>query len=207
MSNDEVNVGAIAKEYFAAFSKAETHLKNAELFCQRKKKEHGLLFPAVNELRYAGFHAARAVTEALTEGEKVVEYEKAISHCRRSSYDSLDAVFQFLVMACRTFQADYSRVVISTVVKDYLEQCVRLMEINDGLWRQPDDKETRWQYMETNLDEVMAIANCWEIAREELNKIQKEERNRRWRETLAMVGVIATVIGAVAAIVAFFNKF
>ena len=70
----------------------------------------GLLFPAVNELRYAGFHASKALT--LDGDDQKEAYESAERHCRRACYDAIDVQIQYCLCECRRFQNDYRLVLI-----------------------------------------------------------------------------------------------
>lgn len=63
------------------YDQAETAIKQAEVLCLCKP------VPALNEMRYAGYHAIRYVE--LPEGqEKEEEHDKCIRHSRRAYYDA-----------------------------------------------------------------------------------------------------------------------
>jgi hypothetical protein len=197
----------IEEEYCKAFSTAETHLKNAEIFI-KSEAIHGVVISAINELRYAGYHVAQALNpnSNLTEAEKIKLYEEAIAHCRRSSFDSLDALFQFAIAQCTIFCKDYRLITISEIIPDYLADCQHLEEIKKELKPQ-DNKELRWANMEKHLGEVFHICEKWNIAREELNKILKKTQNEHWHKTVEMTYWILAAIVACITIISFFKIF
>ncbi|MDR1291539.1 MAG: hypothetical protein LBK06_10095 [Planctomycetaceae bacterium] len=155
MTTDVSDIISAEKDYYAFFAKAEKHLKNAETFFPAEIIEQGLLVPAINELRYAGFHAASALT--LSGAEKIVAYQKAIAHCKRASYDSLDASIQFCFSLCQTFREDYRLITVSDVIPDYSESRGRLDDIADDI-KQHTTKEARWECMEEYFNEVNTIS-------------------------------------------------
>jgi hypothetical protein len=194
---DTSDVASFEKEYCNAFSTAETHLKNAEYLIKSKTIKGGVVIPAINELRYAGYHAALALDTTISQENKIELYKKAIGHCERSSYDSLDALFQFGINQCTIFREDYKLIVISEIIPDYLNDCQRLEKIKNELIRQ-EDKKSRWQNIEKHLNEVLSICEKWNIAREELNK--------RARATiLKIIGAIIGIIGTFTGILMYFR--
>ncbi|MDR2438972.1 MAG: hypothetical protein LBE12_06350, partial [Planctomycetaceae bacterium] len=64
-----VDAGSLEEKYYNAFLLAENHLKNAEYIDQ------SVLIPAINELRYAGSHAAHALVAA-SEEKRIESYQK-----------------------------------------------------------------------------------------------------------------------------------
>jgi hypothetical protein len=68
------------KEFAALFQEAEQGLKQIEHLTDT------LHIPAINELRYAGFHAVQAMAAASAD-ERSANIEKGERHCRRASFD------------------------------------------------------------------------------------------------------------------------
>jgi len=200
------------KEYCDAFETAETHLKDAELFVKDMARLsgddlQGLLFPAVNELRYAGYHASKA--SAWNGEAQNKAYAEALHHCHRSCYDSLDLQIQYCLGECRKFQKDYELVSIGNVIKDYQNDCLVLNRVNQGKPRS-EDAEQDWLALIPVIKELKTIHQKWFVGRDELNKILEEKRNTRWLQFLTsygtMVSAISAVIAAACAIVVLFTK-
>lgn len=194
-------------EYKTAFDEAETHLKNAETFVGTINNNgsadsfyQGLLFPAVNELRYAGYHIAQATSES--GDDQIKSIKKAVNHCHRACYDALDAQIQYCINRCFVFKDDYRKVVISHVLPGYNDECVRLDDINEEL-KNTNNKEERWRKIKTYLADVQSIHKKWDRSRDELNKMLEEKRNARFYQVVVIsVGTVA----AIAAIATFFCK-
>ncbi len=79
----EHNAAGLPHIYAEEFSKAENALKKYEHLANET------LIPSVNEIRYAGSHAALAVS--LQPGEQAdEECRRAIRHAKRARYDVLE---------------------------------------------------------------------------------------------------------------------
>jgi hypothetical protein len=201
------DVASFEEKYRSIFSTAETHLKNAEYFIRDKTIEGGVLIPAINELRYAGYHAAQVLAPTISEAEKIEEYKKAIAHCERACFDSLDAQLQFCLRECKTFSNDYKLVVISRVIPNYIDNRTLIENIKDDLKKQ-SNKESRWQCIEKYLNEVSNISKQWNNAREELNKILKEAVDKRWHDTVKLLcTVIGLLLVGITTIISIFMSF
>lgn len=176
-----------------AFEKAERFIKIVEAI------DDEVIIPAINELRYAGFHLTRFLTAPCDE-KRSQEYNSVLSHCRRASYEALDAGLIFLLEKVQTFKEDYKRVVISEVVADYPDILVYADEVNDLLVQPRQDGDNRdedFGAREKAFNELRCIVNKLDKAREELNKkIWKERRNT----ILALVSVAVTLLGVIVTI-------
>jgi hypothetical protein len=190
------------KELFAeAFFEAEKHIKRAGLLILSTVKKTlvseeeitGLLIPAVNELRYAGYHAAKALTAvSIEDAEKA--YEAAIKHCHRSSYDSLEASFQFCLKECGTFRNDYRLVQIAPIMPSYAADCICLNKIKAALKIQ-QDKETYYKDIEEHLVAISEILERWNAHREDLNKGLADARRNRLFLILGAATFLAALLG------------
>lgn len=191
--------------YREAFERAEKHLKDAERFVGAFASDDmppsdsvgGVFVPAVNELRYAGSHAAQALRDG---ADSKAEYEDAIRHCKRACFDALDAQVQYALEECRQFSVDYSRVVVSTVIKEYTEEKVWLNKFKAKL-RAKAPKEEQWEFLESNISILLEIYARWDCGREELNKMLQDVNSKRWRETVYLVfGAIGTIAAVVTVV-------
>ena len=75
----------IVAELTIEFSRAESACKAFE------HQDGGLPIPVVNELRYAGAHAIKALKRGIDDSEECrEELDKALRHCKRARYDALE---------------------------------------------------------------------------------------------------------------------
>ena len=190
-------------EYAEAFKTAEQHLKFAENIIHiadttgNAEFVSGLLFPAVNELRYSSRHAIQA-TESCGENDREDAWKKARDHCFRASYDAFDAQLQYIISECAIFQNDFRRgVEISQVISEYQEDCRILNKIKKVNYRQTGKREDHWEDMKKHVDILLPILEKWNTARDELNKILRKELLDRWFKTLGIFGGIAAVIALI----------
>ncbi|MGL4941606.1 MAG: hypothetical protein ACRC46_00260 [Thermoguttaceae bacterium] len=198
--------------YRESFERAEHYLKEAEFFVGPLSprdialggSKSGVLVPSINELRYAGRHAA----QALRDGADVnAEYEDAIRHCNRACFDAIDAQIQYILAECRRFCDDYGRVVVSTIINDYGADKAWINKFKEELSANVLPKEDRWRWLdwlESNLPKLRAINSRWDCGREELNKMLEEVNSARWHRTvntvLAVIVAAATVVGTILAV-------
>lgn len=101
----------------SAFADAELAIKKAEfIFVNDDTADiDGLLFPPVNELRYAGKH----LSEAACGNNPEENYAKAEHHCKRALYDALDASLLFLLYKIDLFLLEYRGYIVKKVIPEY----------------------------------------------------------------------------------------
>jgi len=202
-----------AENYCKAYRDAEQHVKCAEKTIQSIDPTgktdltggtgslRGILIPSINELRYAGWHAVRAL-EAQNNEDRAVEWDSAEDHCFRASYDAFDAQLQYIVGECAIFQNDYRRgVEISRVISDYQEDCRILNKLKRVDYRQIKSRGDHWKDMQQHVETLLPILEKWNTARDELNKILQDGLFNRW---LKVTGTIVLVVGTVVAILKLF---
>lgn len=175
------------------FKKAEQAVKEVEYIHVE------LTLPAVNELRYAGYHISNFLDNpALTD-----ELNRAIGHCKRSIYDAYEASILYHIKEFRAFNDDYRTVVVSEVLADYNEiyyKITSILEFIRGI-----DKETKDEHYNAckqyhnDLKEVIMRLNA---AREELNKKIKVERKKSF---ISIITTVVAILSLIIAIAAFFG--
>ena len=76
-----------------------------------------VIVPTINELRYAGFHVLKAVTEEDSDvaGRHLF---KAKDHCERAVYDAASSGLVEITGTIKRFQAQYRDIAIADVVRD-----------------------------------------------------------------------------------------
>ncbi|MDR3183273.1 MAG: hypothetical protein LBT89_10230 [Planctomycetaceae bacterium] len=176
-----------------AFEKAEQYLKEDELV------DCGLLIPAVNQLRYAGEHLARAL--CLDDAEKSRNaLNESLNHCYRAVFDALEVKTQFYLGECQDFEKIYGNINITPVIPSYLEDSKAVREIQNTVPKMRRPGENRYQFwdkLENLASSLQTIHAKWMDARQELNKCLKKDRRdtrRFW------IGLILAVAGLIASI-------
>ncbi|MGL6226602.1 MAG: hypothetical protein ACRC10_08245 [Thermoguttaceae bacterium] len=193
------------REYIEEFEAAEQQIKEAENFLKNvlvsdeNETIQGLIFPSVDQLRYAGFHFVQSqklqISGKSDSGNEKFkqQIEKAINHCRRSIYDTNDAIIQFLMGECRQFQSDYRNTVVSTIVTTYMDDCSNLENVKCELSRASRYELTNEQLIgwKTGLVEISAR---WNRSREELNKVLRADLKKARDSVIMLAGVIIAAV-------------
>jgi len=187
-----------AKQAFAqAFDEAEQALKSFEL-----ESLKGLVFPAVNELRYAGRHLVRSLNEDSPK-EQLKQIESGAGHARRAIYDVYDAKTLYYFEQCIKFEEDYAKVLSFFNTADFKQDREALQKIKEDL--AAISREARETYLEKVKDyseSVKKIYVKWNEHRKELNNFIFLEREKGMRHRLAIITII---IGIPSALYAIFN--
>lgn len=102
------------KKIVGLFDRAEVLAKEVE------RLDGDLSIPTINELRYVGYHLARALC---ADSEQLIdkEIERADSHCRRAIYDANEVGIIFVLEYVKEFSARYSDKshLVIEVISDY----------------------------------------------------------------------------------------
>jgi len=88
------------KEIIDLFDKAEEKVKEVEQLAQE------LSVPSINELRYVGYHLARAFCEE-DHQELNIQITKAQGHCKRAIYDAHEIGIIFMLEQIKIFKETY----------------------------------------------------------------------------------------------------
>jgi len=169
------------------FLQAESAVKDVEISHQE------LIIPAINELRYAGYHIANLVSNP----DLADELTKAENHCKRSIYDAYEAHILFLVAEIKTFKEDYRNTLINNIVPKYTEYQAKVKEIISFV--QVTDKETKNEHYikcREYSQQLKEIVTSLDGAREELNKQIKLERRK---SQLVIAGLVLVVLSSIVA--------
>ena len=98
MEAEQVN---FIKEVVDLFDEAEDRVKEVEQLAQ------DLSVPSINELRYVGYHLARALCEDDPEGI-ANQINKAKSHCKRAIYDAHEIGIIYMLEEIKLFKEELS---------------------------------------------------------------------------------------------------
>jgi hypothetical protein len=193
-------------DFREVWDKAEARIKRTERLNTK------LTIPAVNELRYAGYHLLRAVTYTAQSGDDdnaQQSLHKGILHCRRSTYDAVDAEAMLYLERARKFEDEYRGIVIDLPGFDYVAVRARVREARDVMGEARKVWESRDQYhqkMMEHCDVLKAAADSMEDASSELTKKKelakatetralKAERRVTIQICISIVAILAALSG------------
>ena len=181
------------------FARAERLIKDVEEFCDE------VAIPAINELRYAGFHISGAIVGDASQPEE--ELEKAILHCHRSIYDAGNAGIIAGLEIFDEFAADYRAVIITGVIPDWLDKLQEVNDVRDKASNHRlfgDEKSNDFDEQEKDFYFLRDLSRQLDIARTELNKkvLQERRQYRRFVSTvlISVAGILAAIVVGIAAL-------
>ena len=175
------------------FAAAESQIKIVEYL------DKELIIPSVNQLRYAGYHVARAISSldpvALDE-----HLGKAINHCKRSYYDTKEVAVIYLLEKIEAFQNDFrTSAEVLKVMPNYCDLIVSAQEASDHIEsvknNHYDNREEFYTSCDPHYDILKSIVDKFSVARPLILKETEKERNAIRRT------IIATVISALTLLV------
>ncbi|MEM5476058.1 hypothetical protein [Pacificibacter sp. AS14] len=159
----------------------------ADLICQEVEKFRAQAgIPAINELRYAGYHLLKYVSEDPNDEDQAVS---AINHVRRAAYEASESGILFALKIVRGFQTTYEQVTVGDVVDNWQTILRRCDEVQMNVVRNRENGEAQAadhaQAMEA-FRELKEYCNILKYARDDLNKkLKTQTRNAR----LTLVGI------------------
>lgn len=179
--------------------------RNAERQIKRAEEISGeLAIPAVNELRYAGWH----LLEALCSGgpdNGAEQLARARRHCQRAIFDASDAGVVYLLERVKTFQDDYRRIPISDVIHNYTDLRKNIADTRNEISKARETNESRDGYYQQAASSVIRLKNIVDLleeSREELNKVVRRDNRGAFMSWLM---VVITAIGAGATVWALYR--
>jgi len=106
----------MAKVTIASYREEYNHAASLAQRIQAFRDEAGV--PAANELRYAGHHLLQAIDD---DGNLADEDQlaKARNHCRRASYEAVEAGLTHALRQIHQFKEDYKLIEITPVLQDW----------------------------------------------------------------------------------------
>lgn len=159
------------------FDDAEAALKHAE---------HGpvkLVFPAINELRYAGRHIVEALAAGTDDAKRDRELHKAQKHCKRALYDVFEAEFMFASDWYDLFRSAHTDVQLSAIIPDYVQIQFELKNALKGFREiSPADREKKELFAERVRelrDIVLPLIDRLDSSSDEIAKYRSVENEKR----------------------------
>jgi len=178
-----------------AFQKAEETLKDQELLGR------GLLIPAVNQLRYVASHLIRTLGQD-NQNQIDDNLRKAIGHCHRAIFDSLEVQVRYYLSECDAFVEQFKDVAIVPDVPSYLDDKTIVDSIRielSSMMCAGDKRHEYWKKMEQHLSKLKEINTKWNQARSELiKKVEAWNRDRENERQAQRRFIIQCIIGIIA---------
>ncbi|WP_232629277.1 hypothetical protein [Methylobacterium sp. Leaf118] len=158
--------------------------------------------PAINEMRYAGYHLRFAFDDQaqLLDQDQL---RKAGGHAQRASYEAAEAGLLLALDEINLFKEDYKNVIVTGDVKDYVAILADCAEAQShlGVQHHLGDGQILDHVRHRQLFETLPkAANTLHAARPEINKRMNESRTGKGR------WLITTLIALCALIAAFFKE-
>ncbi len=185
-----------ANELVRLFRLAEEKIKLVE------NLNHVLSIPAINELRYAGFH----MTQFLAGGENAAgELSKAENHCKRAIYDAVEAGITHQLEVIAQFQYDFRLLIISETVPGYLTIQEQANEARDLILeaRDPEERAAYYEKCSEHLENLRKAQKKLDLHREDLLKALKRMNSQTVNKWVGVGSFIACVIAAVYGVMAY----
>ncbi len=187
-----------ATELVRLFRLAEEKIKLVENLNQ------ALSIPAINELRYAGFH----MSQFLAGGDKAEEQlSKAESHCKRAIYDAVEAGVTHQLEVIAKFQDDFRLLIISETIPDYRKIKEEANDARDLILepRAPEEREAYYEKCSEHLENLRKAQKKLDLYREDLLKALKRQSNKSLVTWLTAISCVACVIAAIYAPLAYYK--
>ena len=191
-----------------AYREAEEAIRRVEVCAKR------IPVPAVNEMRYAGYHALKYLTTE--EGkEKSREWEKAIDHCHRAYYDAQSFLLLILyskVLNIRKGLGEYLHFFAEMSGDSYREMKKKLVlarRFIEGIEKSRSNS-TEWEkraeffrQCEPHVQACYEYVLAYEDIQEELCcKVDEAKRKERRDKIILWSSVSAALITAVSLVIA-----
>jgi hypothetical protein len=184
------------KELFGA---AEAELKAVE------QQDCETVIPAINQLRYAGFHILQSITD--DDVEKTKHIGKAESHAKRAMHDALEAGILGSLQRIDNFKTDYRHLSIPPIWPEYVSLCSEVEMIKKKmLGIQPRNHVANNELLQSYNTRLYEIVLQFDAARTELNKELRNRSRRLWYSSISIsAAVLAVILGALQFFFMFLN--
>ena len=176
-------------EVVQLYDEAERAIKHLE-----RRLSKTLTFPSVNQLRYAGKHLTRFISN----GQAVEQLNDAAKHCRRAIYDCHEVEIIYLSEYFDKFMDDYRTMVVGEIVKDFSvitgnfdKALAFIRDVNE------DDRERYYIECRTHVEVLHGAVGVLKASRHDLNAALARNRRNFFFQAVAALSAIAAVAGVV----------
>jgi len=186
------------------FDQAEAQVKEIE------RLSSDLAIPSINQLRYVGYHIARALCADAGSETIDTEITKAKNHCQRAIYDAHEVGIIYLLQSIKLFKVRNAQKAGSTLIimPSYLEDLTQAEDaatfIDQINKNHHNERETYYEQARPHYEILRNIENKLTTAEPLILQDYEEKLIRDKRETrrfivnisLAIAGtIIAAIIG------------
>lgn len=195
----ETDLRTQAAELVRLFRLAEKKIKLVENLNQE------LSIPAINELRYAGFHMAEYLAGGTGAEEQL---RKAENHCKRSIYDAVEAGVTHQLEIIAQFQNDFRLLIISEIIPEYPEIKKKVVAARDLILapRKPEERAAYYEQCSEHLESLREAQAVLELHRDDLLKALKRMNQVSFGQFVGVASLLACIVGAVFAVLAYFKQ-
>ncbi len=181
------------KELFDLYSKAEETLKSSEWITLE------LSTPALNQLRYTGYHILHALqSEPINEEELI----KAIGHAKRAYFDAKEIIALHSIETIRKIRDEVKghSDVLKGQIRDYPTVRDNMIcaqkSINELIFKK-ESRDDLYQNLDKPIKTLQIYIESYECAREDIfAEIYKKKTVKFW-QIIGGMGAIATIIGII----------
>ena len=180
------------KTFRDAYARADDFCREVQAFVDQAG------IPAMNELRYAGYHLLHAIDDAgaVVKPEELV---RATNHALRAGYEAGEAGILTALDQIAQFQHQYAAVPITGVVPNYVDILRDAQAASDRHTadrEHDDDRIDDLDAFRATFAKLKGHCRTLELAREEMNKlVQRSNRDTRRFVVTALIAVLAIVVG------------
>lgn len=178
-------------------------------FAEEKVKEverldGKLSIPSINELRYVGYHLAKALC---SEGSLAdAQLEQAKNHCNRAIYDAYEVGIIYFLEYIKAFKKKYAEYlhllppdIMSTYVNDVKLANDARDSINQKNSHPNNDRDSYYQDVQPHYEKLKAITGRFDTAEPIINSAVKSEQEAYRRFLIGIIiGVISIIVGVIA---------
>lgn len=174
------------------FHEAEKAIKEVE------DSNGELTVPAVNQLRYAGNHLIRYLSNPSNKDE----LRDAEKHCKRATYDAYESLMLYYMLQYEKFKNDYRMVQISAVIPDYSD-IIASIDNARVFFRDNNESRTRGDYYRDGKKFLLEIKNHVKKLNANRDELNKKIKNAR----LNFIVSVFVVSAAIVTIINFFLNY
>lgn len=192
------------KDFQRAVNDVRELYRSAEHLIKVVEDRRGeLVIPAINELRYAGFHVLQGLSADEADPEE--QFRRARRHCQRAGYDAVDGGIVYCLDQISKFKGDYRRLVIPQIVPRYpdlMQRAQRAKDFIDGVRAENKSREAYYEEAQLVLPDIFDVVDELEANREELNKALQKQNHELFRTWLSIsIAALALLVATVTVFV------
>jgi len=177
------------------FDKAENKVKEVELLSQE------LSIPSINELRYVGYHLARALCEN-DEQKLDFQIDKATAHCKRAIYDAHELGIIYMLEQVKSFKEKYTihSSIVLEVIPTYVEELSNTSKtskfISEIKEKHRDSRDEYYEACEPHYSALRNITDRLSEAEPLINTKISEKISCENKETRRyIIAILLTILG------------